>query len=134
MKTRSSHSPGRHAGGRRLMTAMAAFAMAAPLLALPVSGMAGDDDRGSHHRSDHEEARRALLSGEVLSLRQVLDVVARDYPGEPIEIEFEHDDGMYLYELKLLQASGRIIKMKVDAATGKIISVKARDRKEEDDD
>jgi hypothetical protein len=88
---------------------------------------------GAAHDRDHEDARRALLSGEVLSLRQVLDIVAREYPGEPVEVEFERDDGIYLYELKVLQPSGRIVKMKVDAASGKIISVKARNGKKEDD-
>lgn len=118
---------------RRLTAAAAMFALATPLLALPVNGVAHDNGR-TPKRSDHDDARRALLSGQVLSLRQVLDIVARDYPGEPVEVEFERDDGIYLYELKLVQASGRIIKLKVDASTGKIISVKARDHKEEDDD
>lgn len=115
---------------RRLVAGVAAVAMAVPLLSLPAAGIAHDHER--HQRSDHDEARRALLSGKVLSLRQVLDIVAREYPGEPVEVEFEHDDGMYLYELKLLQASGRIIKMKVDASSGKIISVKARDKEDDD--
>lgn len=110
---------------RRLLAFAAVAALTAPLLALPVTSVA--------HDRDHEDARRALLSGEVLSLRQVLDIVAREYPGEPVEVEFERDDGIYLYELKVLQPSGRIIKMKVDAASGKIISVKARNGKKEDD-
>ncbi len=110
---------------RRLLAFAAVAALAAPLLALPVTSVA--------HDRDHEDARRALLSGEVLSLRQVLDIVAREYPGEPVEVEFERDDGIYLYELKVLQPSGRIIKMKVDAGSGKIISVKARNGKKEDD-
>jgi Predicted membrane protein len=76
---------------------------------------------------DHDRARKALLSGEVLSLRQVLDIVAREYPGEPVEIEFERDDEVYVYEIKLLQPSGSILKMKVDAANGKVIKVKGRD-------
>lgn len=75
---------------------------------------------------DHERARKALLSGEVLSLRQVLDRVAGEYPGEPVEIEFEQDDGIYVYEIKLLQPSGTILKMKVDARTGNVIKVKGR--------
>lgn len=117
-----------------LMAGLAMFAMAMPLALVPAAGVAHDDQHQNSSRSDHEEARRALLSGEVLSLRQVLDIVAHEYPGEPVEIEFEHDDGMYLYEIKLLQASGRIIKMKVDAANGRIISIKARGKKTEDDD
>ncbi|WP_233214149.1 PepSY domain-containing protein [Pollutimonas nitritireducens] len=80
----------------------------------------------AHEHLDHDRARQALISGEVLSLRQVLDLVGREYPGEPVEIEFEHDDGLYVYEIKLLQPGGTIVKMKVDAATGTIIKIKGR--------
>lgn len=128
MKANDSRIGIRHARRRKLIAGLLFAA-----LAVPVAGIAQPPKHPSHDRSDHEEARRALLSGEVLSLRQVLDIVANEYPGEPVEIEFEYDDGMYLYELKLLQASGRIVKMKVDASNGKIIAVKARGTKEEDD-
>src|SRR5690606_12267394 len=64
---------------RRLYAGVAAVAMAVPLLSLPADGIAHDHER--RQRSDHDEARRALLSGKVLSLRQVLDIVAREYPG-----------------------------------------------------
>lgn len=134
MNTHHPSARTRRYGRRGLIGGLVAAALAVPLLGLPVTGIADDRPRKSHERGDHEDARRALLSGEVLSLRQVLDIVAIKYPGEPIEIEFEHDDGMYLYEIKLLQASGRIIKMKVDAANGDIIAVKARGTGEEDDD
>ena len=44
---------------------------------------------------DHDRARQALLAGKVMPLREVLDRVAADYPGEPVEIEFEEDDGRF---------------------------------------
>jgi len=110
----------------RIMS-VAAMALAAVLAVSPLAGH-------TREHKDHDRARQALLSGEVLSLRQVLDVVAREYPGEPVEIEFEHDDGLYVYEIKLLQPSGSILKMKVDAATGKVIKVKGRDIERRKDD
>lgn len=134
MNTDFPREHARRSQGRRLALGLATIALAAPLVLVPFTGVAHGGKNDPPNRSDHEAARRALLSGEVLSLRQVLDIVAREYPGEPVEIEFEHEDGMYLYELKLLQATGRIIKMKVDASTGAILSVKARGKKSEDDD
>lgn len=110
--------PSGHGPRRAWHAAIAAF-LAALLSLAPMAGHASD-------HKDHDRARRALMSGEVLSLRQVLDLVAREYPGEPVEIEFEHDDGIYVYEIKLLQPSGSIVKMKVDAATGKVIKAKGR--------
>lgn len=98
------------------------------LLALPPGiGYARD-------HKDHERARKALMSGDVLSLRQVLDLVNRQYPGEPVEIEFEDDDGVYVYEIKLLQPAGSVLKMKVDATTGKVIKVKGRGIERRNDD
>ncbi|ROT45770.1 PepSY domain-containing protein [Pusillimonas sp. NJUB218] len=76
--------------------------------------------------NDQDRARQALLAGKVLPLRVVLDKVESQYPGDPVEIEFEEDDGLYLYEIKLLQSAGNIIKLKVDAQTGEIIRVKGR--------
>ncbi len=92
------------------------------LLALVLVPLAGN----THGHEDHDRARQALVSGEVLSLRQVLDIIAAKYPGEPIEIEFEDDDDLYVYEIKLLQPAGSVLKIKVDARTGEVIKVKGR--------
>lgn len=88
-------------------------------LALPMAVFADDDD-------DPGRARQALQAGKVLPLRAVLDRVAVDYPGEPVEVDFEEDDGIYQYEIKLLQPAGNIIKLKVDASTGEVIGLKGR--------
>src|SRR5690606_40045390 len=93
-----------------------AAVVAAPLAFLPTLGVADE-------HKDHDRARNALLSGEVLSLRQVLDVVSREYPGETVEIEFEVDDGIYVYEIKMLQPFGSVIKMKVEVKTRTDIKV-----------
>lgn len=92
------------------------------VLALPAVAPAND-------QRDHERARQALLAGEILSLRAVLDAIERDYPGDPIEIEFERDDGRFVYEIKLLQANGRILELDVDAATGRVLDVEGDGRK-----
>ena len=73
---------------------------------------------------DHARARQALLAGEILPLRTVLDRVAQSYPGQPVKIEFEAEHGRYLYEIKLLQDTGHMIKLKVDARDARIIRVK----------
>lgn len=112
--------PKRQRPCRAAFRALLVAALAAPLALAPLTG-------NTHGHQDHDRARQALMSGDVLSLRQVLDLVAREYPGEPVEIEFEHDDNLYVYEIKLLQPGGSILKMKVDATTGKVIKVKGRD-------
>ena len=92
--------------------------MAAALASWTTPSDAGD--------SDHELARQALQQGRVL-LRTVLDQVERDYQGQVIKVEFEHDDGRFIYEIRLLQSGGRVAKLKIDARDGKVLSFKRKD-------
>ena len=77
-------------------------------------------------RQDHEVARRALEAGEILSLRQVLARIEREYRGEVLEVELEHEDGRWIYEVKMLRRDGSIIKLLVDARDGKVLEIKGR--------
>ena len=70
---------------------------------------------------------QALQQGRVLPLRTVLDQVERDYQGQVIKVEFEHDDGRFIYEIRLLQSGGRVAKLKIDARDGKVLSFKRKD-------
>jgi uncharacterized iron-regulated membrane protein len=78
---------------------------------------------------DHDRARAAVQAGEVLPLKTVLERVARSHPGEVLEVELEPEDGRWVYEIKLLQAGGRLVKLEVDAATGEVLRSKQRPRK-----
>lgn len=95
------------------------------LAALPSAGFASD-------RDDHDRARRALEAGEVLPLRVVLERVERDYPGQVIEVELERDDGMWLYEIKLIRSGGSVIELKLDARDGAVHRIKGRDIRSSD--
>ncbi|NLY34722.1 MAG: PepSY domain-containing protein [Alcaligenaceae bacterium] len=81
---------------------------------------------------DHEQARQALMDGKVMSLRTVLEKVEKEYGGQIVKIEFEHDDddgqNRWLYEIKLLQDSGDMLKLLVDAENGKILKLKGKTR------
>lgn len=82
-------------------------------------------------RDDHERARQAVEAGQVLPLKTVLARIEREYPGEVLEVELEQDDGAWRYELKLLQAGGVLLKLKVDARTGRVVrsrTQRGRDR------
>nr|WP_242702351.1 PepSY domain-containing protein [Achromobacter sp. SD115] len=92
------------------------------MLALAVGPNAGLADE-----NDHEQARQALQAGKVLPLRSVLDIVERDYPGQVVKVEFDEDDGEFIYEIRLLQGGGRLVKLKIDARDGKVLGVKGRD-------
>lgn len=64
-----------------------------------VLALAAGPGAGVADESDHEQARQALQAGKVLPLRSVLDIVERDFPGQVVKVEFEEDDGVFLYEI-----------------------------------
>ncbi|HRL99717.1 MAG TPA: PepSY domain-containing protein [Acidovorax sp.] len=87
------------------------------------AGPALHADEGGH---DHDRARQALEQGQVLPLRTVLDRVEREYQGQALKVEFEQDDGRFIYEIRLLQRDGRLVKLKVDAVDGRVLKIKRK--------
>ena len=79
--------------------------------------------------SDHDRARQAVQSGQVLPLPAVLEALSREVPGQVLEVELEREDGRWIYEIKLLQSGGQLVKLKVDAQTARVLRRKNRDDK-----
>jgi len=76
--------------------------------------------------NDHDLARQALQQGKVLPLRTVLDKVEREHQGQVLKIEFEQEDGRFIYEIRLLQQDGRLVKLEVDASSGQVLKIKRK--------
>ncbi|HCY63722.1 MAG TPA: hypothetical protein DHV59_13030 [Oxalobacteraceae bacterium] len=92
-----------------------ALALALTAAAAPVS-RAGDQD--------HDRARQAVEAGEVLPLRTVLAQVEREYPGQVMEVELEREHGLWVYEIKVLRPGGELLKLEVDARSGRTLEGK----------
>ena len=75
---------------------------------------------------DHERARQAVAAGELLPLGAVLAEVERQYPGQVMEVELERDDGLWIYEIKLLRPGGALLKLKVDGRSGSVLGSKSK--------
>jgi uncharacterized membrane protein YkoI len=105
--------------GRKSSRGLRAALSAALLLALlgAGAGQAGDGH-------DHDRARRALESGEIVPLRTILERVERDYPGQIMEVELEREDARWMYEIKLLRTGGALVKLEIDARDGKLLGIK----------
>lgn len=83
---------------------------------------AGDDAR------DQEIARKALLEGRIRSLSEITEKVKPHLPGKILGVELDvEDNGRIVYEFDVIDPSGRLMEVEVDAATGEILSI-------EDDD
>ncbi len=76
---------------------------------------------------DHEQARKAVQAGQVLPLPTVLERLQRIHPGQVLDLQLEREDGRWIYEIKLLQSDGQLLKVELDAATAQVLKVKPRD-------
>jgi len=69
----------------------------------------------------HDRARRAMESGEILHLAEILERIRPHAPGRILHTELEHEHGQWVYELKLLDPQGRLYALDVDARDGAIL-------------
>jgi uncharacterized membrane protein YkoI len=114
------HSARRHAL-RRWLRQIATLAGAAALGLALTAAWAG----GGH---DHDRARAAVEAGEILPLPALLEQLQRTNPGQVLALELEKDDGRWIYEIKLLQNDGRLVKLDVDARTAQVLKLEAKSR------
>lgn len=85
---------------------------------------------GKHdHDHDHDRARAAVEAGEILPLPALLEQLQRTNPGQVLALVLDKEDGRWVYEVKLLQPDGRLVKLEVDARTAQVLEVKTKDRR-----
>lgn len=82
----------------------------------------------AHGRDDHDRAREALAAGEVMPLEAALERLQRTRPGRVLDVELEREDGRWIYQVKLMQAGGRLLRVDVDARTAEELRVRERRR------
>lgn len=97
------------------------------LLVLAGAAASGAVHANEHGDDDHEQARQALEHGQVMPLRAVLDKVEREYGGQVLKVEFERDDGRFIYEIRILQTDGRVAKLEVDAVNGQVLQIRRKE-------
>lgn len=91
------------------------------LISCLASPAAADDGRGHGGGHDHDRARDAVARHEARRLADILPAIEQGYRARMVEVELESEDGLLVYRLELITASGRIIEVEVDAATGAIV-------------
>ncbi|WP_157264148.1 PepSY domain-containing protein [Azohydromonas aeria] len=117
-------APRRHAGCSPARTCLRGLllACAAWLAAPPTHAEDGD----------HERARAAVRAGEVLPLAELLSRLQPAWPGQVLELELEREDGRWIYEIKLLQPGGQVVKLDVDALTAAVLKQRRKGERRDD--
>lgn len=96
-----------------------ALALAA---AAPLQDAIGGDRKHDCKRSQ-DCALDAFKSGEIRPLPEVLAAARAKVPGEVVKIELEREDGIWIYEIKILTPSGRRREVEINAQTLAIIKI-----------
>ncbi|MGE5155788.1 MAG: PepSY domain-containing protein [Bdellovibrio bacteriovorus] len=117
----------------RFIALLLCLALTATLAAIPAAADKGrgsdDGDRREWADEDrsHDRARRATERGEILPLTVIYERALARLPGRVLEAELERKHGLWVYELKILDADGRLYEVHLDAGTGAVL------KQEEDD-
>jgi uncharacterized membrane protein YkoI len=78
-------------------------------------------------RLNHNEIYQLRESGQIMSMEDVLKHARSIQPGQLIEAELEREKGSYIYELKIIDAEGRLHKLELDAQSGDVLKRKSKD-------
>ena len=78
-------------------------------LLLPAAGFADED---------FERARQLVESGKILPLEVILDQYSGRTPGKILEVEFEIEKGVPVYEIEWLAPNGRVSEWHINATNG----------------
>lgn len=76
---------------------------------------------------DQDEALRLVERGELKPLQEILADALRRYPGRPLEVELELEDGDYRYEIELVTHGGQVMELEYNARTGQLLDVDEED-------
>ena len=77
--------------------------------------------------SDYLEARRLMEQGAILPLETIIEQAREQHRGRVLEVELEREDKGYVYEIEMLDRSGRVWELEMDAVTGEVLEQELED-------
>ena len=80
-----------------------------------------DEDR------EQDQALKLRQQGVILPLETILQAAQKVHPGRVVEVELEHEHKSYIYEIEIVDNSGQVWKMIIDAKDANVISAKRED-------
>ena len=73
-----------------------------------------------------DEVRRAVETGQIRSLADILKAVRENLPGEVAGVEIDRKDGRWRYEFRVVDGQGRLFEVYIDARSGEIERIKEK--------
>jgi uncharacterized membrane protein YkoI len=78
-------------------------------------------------KDDLALAKQLSAQGKILPLSEILERAKQYKAGEVIDVEFEQKKRRYVYEIEILEATGQVWEVKLDATTGALIKLELDD-------
>jgi uncharacterized membrane protein YkoI len=77
-----------------------------------------DEDEDARIGSLEASAAKAAVSaGKAVSLTKLIEFIKRNYPGKILDVDLKRSSGRYQYRIKILQVTGKVVKLRLDAMT-----------------
>jgi Peptidase propeptide and YPEB domain len=83
-----------------------------------------DGSKGDNDADDQEQARKAVMRGDAKALRDILTQVKKKYSGEIVHVSLKQRFDRFVYLIKLIDTSGKLLLLRVDAKSGAILAVR----------
>lgn len=71
----------------------------------------------------YDQARRAVQSGQALSLPQMIKRLEQIAPGEIVSVEYEYEFDRWVYEFKIIDPAGSLQTVHLDAGSGALVQI-----------
>jgi uncharacterized membrane protein YkoI len=86
---------------------------------------ADDDDQAKTRRFDQTRdiLRDRVWKGEIKSLAELRHIVLSKVPGDIVSTSVDQEDGLTVYDFRVLNSVNRLIEVEVDAASGLILEI-----------
>lgn len=90
---------------------------------------------GSYAAADGKKINEAVAATQVaISQDQAVNIALQSVPGTVLATEFEHDTKATLWEVEIVDSAGQVFDVEINANTGDVMSQKAADVDEDNDD
>jgi uncharacterized membrane protein YkoI len=95
-------------------------------LSIAVTSGAAIGGESGKKADDHDIALGALARQEILPLETVLSRVRKTISGDVVGIELAQNDGVWVYELKVIGPGNNMVEAFIDARTAEVIETRGK--------